>query len=154
FSRTSTRKCRGTCASSATGSSPPAAPKASPKASSPSSVAASERSYSFTTGVPQGRFDDLMALLRSAWWSSARTSEDRRRLTAGPSLFFFAVEHPGGRLVAMARALSDGVYKAMVFDVIVLPELQGEGLGRKVMEMLLDHPAVRGAQHVELYCLP
>jgi len=117
-------------------------------------VAASEPSYSFTIGVPAERFDDLMTLLRSAWWSSARAPEEVRRLIAGPSLFFFGVEQPSGRLVAMARALTDGVYKAMVFDVIVLPEHQGAGLGSGVMERLLDHPAVRGAHHVELYCLP
>ncbi|HEV8481230.1 MAG TPA: GNAT family N-acetyltransferase [Candidatus Eisenbacteria bacterium] len=110
--------------------------------------------YVLTTGVPAERFEDLMALLRSAWWSNARTSEDVRRLIAGPSLFFFACERASGRLVAMARALSDGVYKAMVFDVIVLPEHQGQGLGCLVMEELLGHPAVRAAQHVELYCLP
>jgi len=110
--------------------------------------------YVLTTGVPADRFDDLMALLGSAWWSAARTPEEVRRLIAGPSLFFFAAERASGRLVAMARVLTDGVYKAMVFDVIVLPEHQGQGLGRLVMEEMLRHPAVRGAQHVELYCLP
>jgi GNAT superfamily N-acetyltransferase len=117
-------------------------------------VPANQGGYVLTTGVPADRFDDLMALLRSAWWSATRTPEDVRRLIAGPSLFFFAAERASGRLVAMARALTDGVYKAMVFDVIVLPEHQGAGLGRLVMEELLGHPAVRGAQHVELYCLP
>ncbi|HKA24741.1 MAG TPA: GNAT family N-acetyltransferase [Candidatus Eisenbacteria bacterium] len=113
-----------------------------------------EARYEISRGVPTGRFDELMALYRSAWWSDRRTADDVRRLVAGPSLFFFAAERPSGKLVAMARALSDGVYKAMVFDVIVLPEHQGAGLGRRVMEELLAHPELRHVQHVELYCLP
>ena len=113
-----------------------------------------EARYEIITGVPPGRFDDLMALYRSAWWSAARTPEDVRLLLQGPSLFFLAAERRGGRLVAMARAITDAVYKAMVFDVIVHPDHQGQGLGRRVMEELLDHSALREVQHIELYCLP
>lgn len=95
-----------------------------------------------------------MALYRSAWWSEARTPEDVRRLLEGPSLFFCIRERASGVLVALARALSDGVYKTLVFDVIVHPEHHGHGLGVRVMEDLLAHPALAEVQHVELYCLP
>jgi GNAT superfamily N-acetyltransferase len=83
-----------------------------------------------------------------------RTPEDVRRLLRGASLFFCIREQPGGRLVALARAITDGVYKAMVFDVIVHPDHQGKGLGARVMGDLLAHPGLRDVQHVELYCLP
>jgi GNAT superfamily N-acetyltransferase len=95
-----------------------------------------------------------MALYRAAWWSEKRTPEAVRRLLEGSSLFFCIREQPGGRLVALARAITDGVYKAMVFDVIVHPEHQGRGLGVRVMDDLLAHPDLRDVQHVELYCLP
>lgn len=95
-----------------------------------------------------------MALYRSAWWSEARTPEEVRRLLEGPSLFFCIRERASGRLVALARAITDGVYKAMVFDVIVHAEHQGEGLGVRVMEDLLADPRLARVQHVELYCLP
>jgi len=96
----------------------------------------------------------LLALYRSAWWSEARTPEAVRRLLEGPSLFFSIRDQASGRLVALARAISDGVYKAMVFDVIVHPDHQGRGLGARVMEDLLAHPLLRKVQHIELYCLP
>jgi GNAT superfamily N-acetyltransferase len=95
-----------------------------------------------------------MALYRSAWWSEARTPEAVRRLLEGPSLFFCIREPAGGRPVALARAITDGVYKAMVFDVIVHPEHQGEGLGVRVMDDLLADPRLAAVQHVELYCRP
>jgi GNAT superfamily N-acetyltransferase len=95
-----------------------------------------------------------MALYRSAWWSEARTPEAVRRLLEGPSLFFCIRERANGRLAALARAITDGVYKAMVFDVIVHPDHQGHGLGARVMNDLLAHPLLAEVQHVELYCLP
>jgi GNAT superfamily N-acetyltransferase len=111
-------------------------------------------SYESLTGIPHERFEDLMALYRSAWWSEARTPAAVRRLLEGPSLFFCIREQASGRLVALARAITDGVYKAMVFDVIVHPQHQGEGLGVRVMEDLLGDPRLAGVEHVELYCLP
>src|SRR5262245_6774041 len=94
-------------------------------------------SYESLSGIPGERFDDLMALYRCAWWSEMRTPEAVRRLLEGPSLFFCIREQPSGRLVALARAITDGVYKAMIFDVIVHPDHQGHGLGARVMQDLL-----------------
>lgn len=42
-----------------------------------------------------------------------------------------------GALVGAARAISDGETHSTVFDVVLLPELQGQGLGRRLMEDLL-----------------
>lgn len=45
--------------------------------------------------------------------------------------------HQGDEIVAAARATSDGVYYATVFDVVVAPQHQGHGVGRMLMEGLL-----------------
>lgn len=56
----------------------------------------------------------------------------------------------GGEVVASARAITDGVKHAWIYDVIVAPELRGSQVGTAVMKILLDHPAVRGARYVHL----
>ena len=43
----------------------------------------------------------------------------------------------GPLLVGAARATSDGVFYATIFDVAVAPERQGEGIGRALVEHLL-----------------
>ncbi len=45
--------------------------------------------------------------------------------------------HHNGELVGAARALSDGVYYATIFDVVVAPEHQGCGVGRQMVKALL-----------------
>ena len=45
--------------------------------------------------------------------------------------------HKDDDIVAAARATSDGVYYATVFDVVVAPDYQGCGVGRMLMESLL-----------------
>lgn len=43
-----------------------------------------------------------------------------------------------GMLLGAARAISDGVYYAVVLDVVVAIEHQGHGIGRTLMEALLE----------------
>ena len=45
--------------------------------------------------------------------------------------------HKDGDLVGAARALSDGMFYASIFDVVVAPEHQGCGVGRQMVQALL-----------------
>lgn len=42
-------------------------------------------------------------------------------------------------LVGMGRALSDGEYQSVIYDLCILPEHQGQGLGSRMMNELLNH---------------
>ncbi|MEA2710179.1 MAG: hypothetical protein QOF78_2780 [Phycisphaerales bacterium] len=55
----------------------------------------------------------------------------------------------GDALVGAARAITDGVRCAAVFDVCVLPSHRGRGIGRMIMRALVD--ALAG-QFVVLTC--
>lgn len=40
-------------------------------------------------------------------------------------------------LIGAGRAISDGASNSAIFDVVVLPEYQGKGVGKSIMEFLL-----------------
>ena len=105
-----------------------------------------------THELTSAQIDDLVALYQTAWWSVGRVRADVEAMLRGclPCGFVDA----RGRLVAFARAITDGVYKALVCDVIVAEDHRGEGLGERLIDTLIAHPSVAGVPHVELYCLP
>lgn len=96
--------------------------------------------------------DQLHAFYDDVWWAKGRTREGIEKMLRGCLPFAFVGE--GGRLVAFARVVGDGVYKATIFDVIVAPDQRGTGLGQYVMDAVMAHPAVASVRHVELQCKP
>ena len=55
-------------------------------------------------------------------------------------------------LVGFARAITDGIYRAFIFDVIVNEGGRKQGLGSILMRCLLDHPLLQKVERIELYC--
>lgn len=39
----------------------------------------------------------------------------------------------GGQLIGFGRAISDGACQAAVYDLVIVPEFQGKGIGRTIM---------------------
>lgn len=97
---------------------------------------------------------ELHALYQQEWWTKGRTLEDVRCMLEGESLCFAVRHDPSGDLAAFARVVTDGVYKALIFDVIVAPAHRGRGLGERLLRRIEAHPRLAGVRHHELYCLP
>lgn len=58
------------------------------------------------------------------------------------------------RPVAFARATGDGVFNAIIWDVVVDPSFQGIGLGKAVMERLMKELLEKGIYNIALYSEP
>ncbi|HXK18874.1 MAG TPA: GNAT family N-acetyltransferase [Polyangiaceae bacterium] len=88
-------------------------------------------------------------LLEDQYWTRgvARSSLTRAQLGASA---WVGARDANGKLVATARANSDGARHAYVADVAVAPSHRGQGLGGALVRLLLDHPVVRGAGLVRL----
>lgn len=42
------------------------------------------------------------------------------------------------QLIGFGRAISDGVYQAAVYDLAVAPEFQKKGLGKRILQHIMD----------------
>ncbi len=56
----------------------------------------------------------------------------------------------GGEVVGFARAVTDGVFRAYVEDVVVSRRHRGQGIGRQLVESL--HQELRGIEVVSVFC--
>ncbi len=43
----------------------------------------------------------------------------------------------GSKLIGFGRAISDNAYQAAIYDVAVLPEYQGKGIGKLIVETIV-----------------
>lgn len=110
--------------------------------------------FELITKFDEPRVQQLCALYQDEWWSRDRSIEQVRRLVEHSDFLFGYRDPESNELMAFARVLSDRVFKALIFDVIVAPRCRGTGLGRTLIETILGHPILAGVKHVELYCLP
>ncbi|QNJ04849.1 acetyltransferase family protein [Synechococcus sp. MEDNS5] len=91
----------------------------------------------------------LQRLLRKhAFWAQDRNQYQLKRMLAGSTVVVSLWR--GKRLVGFGRATSDGIHRAVLWDVVVAGDLQGRGLGRRVVEALLSASAIRKAERVYL----
>ncbi len=91
----------------------------------------------------------LQRLLRKhAFWAQERSISELRIMLRGSQVIVSLWR--GKRLVGFGRATSDGIHRAVLWDVVVAGDLQGRGLGRHVVEALLDSPKIRCVERIYL----
>jgi ribosomal protein S18 acetylase RimI-like enzyme len=101
-------------------------------------------------------FNQLLELFQTtAFWAKDRRPEDWA-IALSNSKPIVTVWDSGSfatqteRLIGFARATSDGVFRATIWDVVIHPDYQGAGLGRKLVETVLMHPYVARVERVYL----
>jgi ribosomal protein S18 acetylase RimI-like enzyme len=90
----------------------------------------------------------LVQLYQQAPWAKGRTTEQTRLMLDHTDLTITAWDEE--RLVGFARVLTDYVFRASIWDVIVDRHHQSRGIGTELVERILHHPALN---NVELFWL-
>ncbi len=90
----------------------------------------------------------LLPLFEQAPWARGRTVAETAEMLRQTALFITAWDD--GRLIGCGRVLTDYVYRASIWDVIVDAAYQGQDVGKEIMHRILTHPAL---QRVELFWL-
>lgn len=104
--------------------------------------------------LSDSQIEDLHRLYQKEWWTAHRSLEKTRKALEGASIIVAFADAETNRLIAFARVLTDGAFKALVFDVIVDPAHRKSGLGKLLMDTIVSHPDLAQVEHIELYCKP
>jgi N-acetylglutamate synthase-like GNAT family acetyltransferase len=101
------------------------------------------------SGQSEVDLDQLQELFNlAAFWASDRRRQDLQVAISNSNPVISAWD--ADRLIGFARGNSDGVYRATIWDVVVHPDYQGAGLGRKLVETILADPMVAHVEKVYL----
>ena len=75
------------------------------------------------------------------WGSKKREKADVKKMLENSDLALSLWDDK--KLIGFARILTDFVYRATIWDVIIHPDYQGQGLGKLIMETILHHPKLK-----------
>ncbi|MBL3559146.1 MULTISPECIES: GNAT family N-acetyltransferase [Marinobacter] len=101
--------------------------------------------YLITDDKSRVQLEVVHRLLAATYWGDRRSREIVERMVSVS--ICFSLYH-GLTQIGFGRAVTDGATFTWVADIVIEPEFRGTGLGKWMMECLLEHPATKGTQMV------
>ena len=74
-------------------------------------------------------------LLKDVGMASHEPKVHKRAFEASHTVVFI---YEASRLIGFGRAISDGEYQGAIYDVAVVPEVQGMGIGKLIVQTIMD----------------
>ncbi|TMU56408.1 GNAT family N-acetyltransferase [Flagellimonas algicola] len=92
--------------------------------------------------------DKVHQAIKASYWGNYRSME-MTKTTIEQSMCFGVYSEMEGQL-GFARVLTDHVVFAYIMDVIIFEPYQGKGLGKKLIQYILDQPEINKVHTVAL----
>lgn len=96
--------------------------------------------YEISTDSVRLSVDVIHNFISTSYWGTGRTREMTERSIQN-SLCFGV--YNGGKQVGFARVVTDRAVIGYLCDVFVLPDHRGKGLGKALMNAVMDHPDLK-----------
>ncbi|MEB3341318.1 GNAT family N-acetyltransferase [Okeania sp.] len=107
------------------------------------------RHIQFYEGQAKVHIPQLITLFNSAaiWAKNRKTKDIEIAITnSNPVVSVWDNQ----TMIGFGRATSDCIYRATIWDIVIHPDYQGGGLGRKLVQTILSHPQVCHVERVYL----
>jgi N-acetylglutamate synthase-like GNAT family acetyltransferase len=109
----------------------------------------SQQNVEFCIDKAKVNFEQLQELFNlSAFWAQDRTIKDLETVISNSNPVVTVWD--GGKLIGFARANSDGIYRATIWDVVIHQDYQGRGLGAELIKIMLSHPLLAKVEKIYL----
>ncbi|MGQ4650254.1 GNAT family N-acetyltransferase [Lyngbya aestuarii] len=109
--------------------------------------------YRIISELTEQQVCELTQLYKNEFWSQNRSKQDVTKMLATSDIVI-GLAGKGAELIGFARVLTDFVYRAFIFDVIVKPTHRKQALGKKLLDLIVTHPQLQAVEYLGLYCLP
>ena len=98
---------------------------------------------------PTNGLNKLQRLLdRNAFWAKNRTINDLKKCLANSDVIVSL--WVGNEIVGFGRALSDGVYRGVLWDIVIDQDHQGKGYGKLIVKKLLKAKKIKNTKKIYL----
>jgi len=97
--------------------------------------------------------NQLHELYLNEWWTQNRTLEETKKCISGSQICIGVIDEDNN-LVGFIRVITDFIFKALIFDLIINKAYRNKGIGKKLLKEVLIHKKLKEVKHFELYCLP
>lgn len=98
---------------------------------------------------PTNGLNKLKRLLDSnAFWTTSRTMNDLKKCLANSDVIISL--WVGNEIVGFGRALSDGVYRGVLWDIVIDQSHQGQGFGTLIVKNLLSSKKIKNTKKIYL----
>lgn len=99
------------------------------------------------------QIQELHALYQQEWWTKGRSLLETKKCIEGSQICIGIIDD-NRSLQGFARIVTDYIFKAFIFDLIVAQSQRGMGLGNTLVSLIRLHQDLKHVKHFELYCLP
>jgi len=99
--------------------------------------------------LPSRGLNKLKILLENeAFWANNRSEKNLRTMLSNSSEVVSLWKE--NKLIGFGRATSDHVFRAVLWDIVIKSEYKGHGLGKMVVNSLLERNSIKNVQKVYL----
>ena len=81
-------------------------------------------------------------------WAKSRTRNDLKKCLANSDVIISL--WVGSEIVGFGRALTDGIYRGVLWDIVIDQNYQGKGFGTLIVEKLLSSKKIKNAKKLYL----
>tara|TARA_Y100001970_G_C13989850_1_gene727645 strand:- start:268 stop:723 length:456 start_codon:yes stop_codon:yes gene_type:complete len=96
----------------------------------------------------KGLFKLQQFLNRNAFWAKDRTMNDLRKCLINSDVIISIWSN--NEIVGFGRALSDGVYRGVLWDIVIDQNHQGRGYGKMIIKNILESKQIKNTQKIYL----
>ena len=98
---------------------------------------------------PTNGLNKLHKLLNNnAFWAKNRTINDLKKCLANSDVIVSL--WVGNEIVGFGRALTDGIYRGVLWDIVIDQNHQGNGLGKLIVNNLLSSKEIKNTKKIYL----